>query len=162
MAEEPYILFKLDGAAYAVPSAAVQQLEMIESITRVPNAPDFVEGIVYLRGQVVPVINLRRRFGLEKIPYDKSARLIVVNLDQRVVALAVDSAREFITVEPDHILPPPESLAGPSIEYLQGIVSQPDRLILVINLQKLLTHQEKETLSAADHKGVFHDEKIME
>lgn len=144
---EPYILFRINNIQYAVPSSQVQQLEMIEAITPVPNAPAFVEGVVFMRGRVVPVISLRSRFGLEKIPYDITARLIVIDLDGRTIGLTVDSAREFISIDTSHILPPPESLVGPRLEYLRGVVSLQDRLILVVDLHKLLDPIEAQALS---------------
>jgi purine-binding chemotaxis protein CheW len=143
---EPYIIFSVGGASYAVRSELVQQIEIVENVTPVPNTPVFIDGIVYLRGKVVPVINLRSRFGIERIPYDIYARLVVIELEQRVVGLAADSAREFIHLDPAEIIPPPESLAGPGIEYLEGVYSKDNRLILVINLHRLLDQQEKDQL----------------
>jgi purine-binding chemotaxis protein CheW len=143
---EPFIIFSIDGASYAVRSDQVQQVEVVENVTPVPNTPDFVDGIVYLRGKVVPVINLRTRFGVERIPYDIYSRLVVIDLEQRVIGLAVDTAREFIHLESNQILPVPESLSGPGVEYLEGVHSKEERLILVINLHRLLAKQEKEQL----------------
>lgn len=140
---EPYILFEVNQTSYAVPSAQVQQVEMLDKITRVPNAPDFVDGIVHLRGRVVPVINLRGRFGFERIDYDLRARLIVVQLGERTVGMAVDSAREFASFDSDAILEPPESLINARAEYLEGIFSLDDRLILVLDLQRVLTPEEQ-------------------
>lgn len=140
---EPFILFQVAGSNYAVYSAQVQQIEMIENITHVPNAPGYVEGIVYLRNQIVPVINLRERFGMEKIPYDLRARLIVIQVDGRTIGMAVDAAREFVWLDDEAITTPPESLTGSEIEYLEGVFSLNDRLILVVNLHRLLSQQEQ-------------------
>ena len=145
--EQPFILFQVAGATYAVRSEEVQQIEMIEEITHVPNAPGFVDGVVYLRGSVIPVVNLRARFGFEKIPYDLRSRLVVVQLDRRVVGLAADTAREFVKLEMSQILPPPEDLHGPNLVYLEGVISWKERLVLVVNLRKLLSFAEKEELS---------------
>jgi purine-binding chemotaxis protein CheW len=146
---EPYILFQVDGTTYAVPSAQVQQVEMVEKITHVPNAPEFVEGVVYLRDRVVPVISVRRRFHLEKTPYDLRSRLIVVRMDERVVGMAVDAAREFARLAVEDIQPLPEGLSGPGREYLEGVVSLRERLILIANLRRLLTFEEKQALAGA-------------
>ena len=146
---EPYILFEVAETTYAVPSGQVQQMEMIEQITRVPNAAAFVEGVVYLRGQVVPVINLRQRFGFDKTPYDIRSRLIVINLDQRVVGLAVDSAREFIHIEETQILPTPEDLKALNGDYLAGMVMLNERLTLILDLQKILQHEEQKVLAGS-------------
>lgn len=146
---EPFILFEVAGTNYAVQSAKVQQIEMIEQIVKVPNAPDFVEGVVYIRGRVVPVVNLRSRFGFEKIPYDLRSRLIVINLEGRLVGLAVDSSREFVFIDPEKIMPPPDAIAGVSGEYLFGTVSLNDRLVLILNLNQALSSEEKEGLTPA-------------
>jgi purine-binding chemotaxis protein CheW len=134
---EPYILLELAGTTYGVPSRLVQQMEMLDQLTPVPNAPDFVAGIVFSRGQVVPAVSLRRRFGLEPIAYDLRTRLIVVR-SGRAVGLIVDAAREFVAVPADAIQPPPEGLAGRSGKYLQGIAILGDRLVLLLDVDELL------------------------
>lgn len=144
---EPYILFQVDDASYAVPAKQVQQVEMVERITRVPNAPDFVQGIVYVRGQVAPVINVRQRFHLPDVPTSPRSRLLVIHLGERLVALLVDSAREFVRLDSDAVQPLPGGLSGPGRDYLQGVFSLPGRLALLIDLQRLLNPEEKEALS---------------
>ncbi len=146
---DKYIVFKVADADYAIQIDSIQQVEMVERITRVPNAPEFVDGVVYLRGQVVPVINLRSRFHMEKIPYSLQSRLIVVQQDKRRIGLAVDSAREFITIPEDQVTPPPETLAGPGTEYLEGVASISNRLILIVNIKQLLSAQERTALAEA-------------
>lgn len=137
---EPYVLFELAGTAYAVPSAAVQRMEMVEQVTPVPNAPPFVDGVVFSRGRVVPAVNLRRRFGFDRAAYDLKTRLIVVAHADRVVGLVVDSAREFVTIPADAIQPPPEALAGTSGNYLSGIATVGDRVILLLDVAGVLHH----------------------
>lgn len=145
---EPYILFELAGTTYGVRSQLVQQMEMVEHITPVPNAPDFVEGVVFLRGQVIPAINLRRRFGFPKIPYDLRTRLIVVRVGGRTVGLIADSAREFVPLDPATIQPPPEGIAGLSGHYLTGIATLGERLVLILDLDAVIG-QEAELPSPA-------------
>lgn len=144
---EPFILFKVAGATYAVRSSQVQSIEMVEAITPVPNTPEFVEGIVSLRGKVAPVISLRRRFNFEAVPNDLRSRLVVIHMEGRTIALAVDEAREFVRLDTGSILPPPETLAGPQMRYLEGVISQENGLLLVIKLSELFDIQEKQALS---------------
>lgn len=134
----PFILFELAGTIYGIPSQIVQQMEMIERITPVPNAPNFVEGVVFSRGQVIPTINLRVRFGWEKVPYNIRTRLIVINVNNRTVGLIADSAREFISIPLDIISPPPEAISGLSGKYLAGIAMLGERLILILNAEELI------------------------
>jgi purine-binding chemotaxis protein CheW len=133
-----YILFTVAGTTYAVPSADVRHMEMVEDITRVPNAPPFVDGVVFSRGQVVPVVNLRARFGFERVPHDLRTRLIVVQATTRMVGLVADAAREFVSIPAAIIQPPHEALAGMSGRYVEGVASVGDRLVLILNLPRIL------------------------
>jgi len=144
---ETYILFELAGTTYGICSKSVQQMEMIEHITPLPNAPPSVEGVVFTRGQVIPAINLRTRFGFEKAAYTARTRLIVTSHNGRVVGLIVDSAREFLAIPKDKIQPPPESIAGLSGKYLQGIVTLDDRIVLVVELDELVSIEQSRTAS---------------
>lgn len=134
----PFILFELAGTTYGLHSQVVQQMEMVQQITPVPNAPNFVEGVVFSRGQVIPAINLRVRFGWEKIPYNIRTRLIVINVNNRTVGLIADSAREFISIPHEAIMPPPEAISGLSGKYLAGIAMLGERLILLLNAEEII------------------------
>ena len=147
--KEPYILFHLAGTDYGIPSRLVKQMEMVEEMTPVPNAPAYVEGLIFIRGQVVPAINLRVRFGFDRIPYDLTTRLIVVRSGERNVGLIVDSAREFVTMPEEDLQPPPDSVSGLSGDYLKGIATIGERLILVLDVDEVLTRREKEELDEA-------------
>jgi purine-binding chemotaxis protein CheW len=144
-----YILFMVASTTYALPSSEVRHMEMLEEITRVPNAPSFVDGAVFSRGQVVPVVNLRARFGFERAPFDLKTRLIVVQAGSRLIGLVADSAREFVSIPPDAIQPPNEALAGMSGRYVDGIASVRDRLILILNLDRILNFAEAQTVGLA-------------
>lgn len=137
-ASEPYILFMLAGTAYAVHSRDVQRMEMVEHVTPVPNSPPFVDGIVFSRGKVVPAVNLRHRFGFERIDYDPKTRLVVVVHEDRLVGLVVDSAREFVRIPADVIQSPPEAMAGTSSQYLRGIADVGERVILLLDVAAVL------------------------
>ena len=116
----------------------MQQIDMIEDVTSVPNAHPALEGVVLVRGQVIPAINLRTRFGFDKIERDLRSRLVVINSGTRTVGLIVDTAREFLKISADSIEPPPEALTGLSGHYLEGIATLGERPILVLNLDAVL------------------------
>jgi purine-binding chemotaxis protein CheW len=138
-----YILFTVAGTTYALPSGEVRHMEMLEGVTRVPNAPTFIDGVVFSRGQVVPVVNLRARFGFERAAYDLRTRLVVVQAAGRVIGLVVDSAREFVNIPPESIQPPHEALAGMSGRYVEGVASLGDkRLVLTLDLSRILNFAE--------------------
>ncbi|WP_254172995.1 chemotaxis protein CheW [Planktothrix pseudagardhii] len=138
---QPYILFELADTTFGIPSQIVQQMEMIEQITPVPNTLPFVEGVVFSRGQVIPAINLRVRFGLEKTSYNLRTRLIVIHSHHRTVGLIVDTAREFIAIPEQTIQPPPEGISNLSGRYLAGIATLGQRVILLLNVEQLLINQ---------------------
>ena len=139
---EPFILFELAGTTYGVPSRAVQQVELVEHITPVPNAPPAVEGVIFSRGQVIPAVNLRVRFGFEKSPHDLRTRLIVINAKGRVIGLIVDSAREFISIPTSAIQPPNEAISGLKGKYLEGIATLGERIILILSLAEVIDMAE--------------------
>jgi purine-binding chemotaxis protein CheW len=136
---EPFILFDLAGATYGVRSREVQQLEMIGAVTPVPNAPPFVDGVVSVRGQVIPVVNLRSRFGFPRQPFDLRSRLLVMRREARTVGFAVDSAREFASIPADAIHPPPEGVSGLNGRYLEGMAHLGERLVLILDMTDLFS-----------------------
>ena len=138
MTADNYILFSVAGTSYALPSQDVAHVEMVEQITRVPNAPEFVDGVVFSRGQVVPAINMRARFGFERTPLDVASRLLIVHSRGRSVGLLVDSCREFMNVPREAIHPPGEALSGLSAQYVDGVASVGNRLIVLLGLERLL------------------------
>ena len=145
-----YILFTVAGTTYALPSGAVQHMEMVEKVTRVPNAPAFIDGVVFSRGQVVPVVNLRARFGFERAAVDLRTRLIVVQSAGRLIGLVTDAAREFVSIQAETIQPPNDALTGMSGRYVEGVTSLGDRLILLLNLDRILNFDEAATIGLAD------------
>ena len=141
---EPFVLFELAGTTYGVRSRFVQQLEMVEHVTPVPNAIPAVEGVVLARGQVIPALNLRIRFGFERVPFDLRSRLLVVNKGGRTLGLIVDTAREFLRIPEAAVEPPPEAITGLSGKYLEGIATIKDRMILVLNLDEVIDIGEQQ------------------
>jgi purine-binding chemotaxis protein CheW len=139
MTAETFILFGVAGTTYALRSRDVAHVEMVEQVTAVPNAVPFVDGVVFSRGEVVPALNLRARFGFAKTPYDLSTRLLVVRAGERTVGLVVDAAREFVAIDPAAIQPPATALTGLSGRYLEGVANLGDRLVLVLDLSEVLT-----------------------
>jgi purine-binding chemotaxis protein CheW len=139
---ETFILFAVAGTTYALRSRDVAHVEMVEHVTTVPNAASFVDGVVFSRGEVVPALNLRARFGFERAPYGVVTRLLVVRSGGRTVGLVVDAAREFASIDASAIHPPATALSGLSGRYLEGVANIGDRLILVLNLDAVLTFSD--------------------
>jgi purine-binding chemotaxis protein CheW len=137
-AAHTYILFGVAGTSYAVPSQRVQHMEMVEKVTPVPNAAHSVEGVVFSRGQVVPVINLRARFGFDRVPIDQRTRLLVVQHGTRHVGLLADEAREFITIGDASIQPPGDAIGNLSGRYLDGVATLGERIVLILNIGEVV------------------------
>ena len=137
-----YILFMVNGTTYALPSQDVAHVEMVEQVTAVPNAAPFVDGVVFSRGQVVPAVNMRARFGFARVAADLRSRLLVVQVRGRSVGLLVDSCREFLTIPPASVHPPADALSSVNTTYLAGIATMGDRMIVLLDLGALLNSSD--------------------
>jgi purine-binding chemotaxis protein CheW len=135
---DTFILCSVAGTSYAVRTEDVRHMEMLEHVTPVPNARPWLEGVVFSRGEIVPVLNLRARFGFERATHDLRTRVVIVRSGDRSVGLLVDSAREFVRIPPEAIQPPSLAMAELSANYLDGVASIDDRLVLVLNVTSVL------------------------
>jgi purine-binding chemotaxis protein CheW len=133
-----YILCQLADTLVAVPGGAVRYVEFVPEIAPVPNTPPFVEGVSLVRGQVVPIVSLRRRFGLPWRPHDLRSRVVVVRHGERVVGLLADSAHAAIHVAPDQIQPLTEGAAQLSLTFLDGAFLHQGRLVLIARVEALI------------------------
>lgn len=141
---ESFIVFEVAGTAYGIRSRYVQQLEMVENITPVPNTPKYIEGVMFSRGQVIPVIHLRLRFGLERKEFDVRTRIIVVRHEERITGLIADSAREYLNIPSGSVQPSPEYMKTHTGSYIEGIARIGERIILIFNVPELLSINETE------------------
>ena len=137
-----FIIFTVADTSYAIPSDQIAHVEMVEEVTRVPNAPHFVDGVVFSRGAVVPAISLRARFGFAREAHTTRTRLLGVQFGGRTVGLIVDAAREFVTIPESVIKPPNDALTGMSGRYLRGIATMNDRMILLLDLDSVLNPED--------------------
>jgi len=140
------VTFHVGDEEFGVEILEVREINRMMEITRVPHAPDFVEGVINLRGQVIPVVDLRKRFGLGAIERDKNARIVVVELQDKVVGFLVDSVSEVLRVPRSVVEPPPPIVGGIDSEYIEAVVKLDDRLLILLDLQKLLTKNEAQEL----------------
>lgn len=148
-ANETYIIFELGGSAYGLRSADVMHIELLEHITPVPNTVSAVDGVVFSRGQVVPALNLRVRFGFPRAERTPQTRLIFLKVHQRTVALIVDAAREFRAIPAAAIRPIEETLHGVNGNYVQGVASVGNRLVLLLDVLAVLNLDDAAPLAAA-------------
>ena len=135
---ETYVLFEVAGTTYALESAAVQHVEMAEHVTTVPNAHRAIDGVVFSRGQILPALNLRVRFGFEREDYHIKTRILFTQIGSRTVGLVVDNARDFRKIRMDDIRPIEQALTGLSGNYLRGLTTINDKLVLLLNMEAVL------------------------
>lgn len=141
------VTFFLGDEEYAVEIAGVQEIIRMTEITRVPRAPDFVEGVCNLRGRIVPVLDLRKRFGLEPVPHGRKTRIIIVKMATRTVGLLVDAVAEVLRMPRQAIDPPPDLVvAGVDSTYVRGVGKLEHRLIILLDLERILAHHEARAL----------------
>jgi purine-binding chemotaxis protein CheW len=144
-----WVVFQCADVHYALRSEQIRFIEMLGEITPVPYTPQAVAGVFNLRGEIVPVIDLRARLGLPATSYTLAARIIILQAAKRRVGMIVDSAREILRLPDDQIQPPPEMMHGLSGKYLKGIVIQPTRTILILDLDSVLRLEETLTVIEA-------------
>ncbi|MCZ6680349.1 MAG: chemotaxis protein CheW [Candidatus Poribacteria bacterium] len=135
--------FELGSEKFGVDILTVREIIPVGSITRVPNAPDFVEGIINLRGEVIPVIDLRKRVGIEQSEFQKSTRIIVVELDEQQVGFIVDVVSQVLRIATDTVEPPPEMVMGTGSEYIKGVARVADKLLMFLDLKRVLSQTEQ-------------------
>ncbi len=127
----------------------VQEIVRSMEMTRVPSAPDFVEGVVNLRGRVIPIIDMRKRFGLERKEHDSRTRIIVIDMNGVVTGFVVDSVSEVLRLPRNTIEPPPPVVAGIESEYISGVGKLEDRLLILLDMDSLLSSKEQRLLGQA-------------
>lgn len=137
------IVFTIGSEEYGVEVDKVRTIERMIPLTRVPKTPPFVKGVINLRGSIIPVIDLRGRFGLKETDYTENTRNIIVNVNDIEVGLIVDSASDVIDINSDMIEAPPEIVGGIKAKYLQGVAKLNDqRILILLNLTEVLNKQE--------------------
>ncbi|MBI4964614.1 MAG: purine-binding chemotaxis protein CheW [Desulfomonile tiedjei] len=145
------ISFSIGSEHFGVRILVVQEIIMMSNITEIPNAPDFVEGVINLRGNIIPVLDLRKRLRLRNQPHvdghKPGTRILVVEIEANVTGFIVDSVAKVITVPASKISPPPDIIvAGVQSQYISGVVHLDETILIVLDFKKILSIEEKEAL----------------
>jgi len=150
-----YVIFHLGGSEFGVEIAQVLRIIRSMKITRVPRAPRFLEGVVNVHREMVPVVDLKKRFELPWQEYGGKARILVVEVEGQTVGMMVDSVTEITWIPTSTIEPPPEMVAEINGVYLTGLGRLDDRLIIILDLSRVLTIEEVEELAvSSQYSGV--------
>ena len=142
--------FRIGGEEYAIDIMRIKEIIHPLKITKVPKSPPFIEGVVELRGQILPVVDLRKRFELATLETTRATKYIIVSLERRIIGLVVDAVSEVLRVPRKDIKPPPElGFAGAGqASFFTGVCHIGDRIIMILDLDQILTRQEKIDLGA--------------
>jgi purine-binding chemotaxis protein CheW len=140
-ATEHLATFFLDREEYGVDVRQVQEIRRVTEITGVPRAPDFIRGVINLRGRILPVLDLKRKLGLGEVETSRATRIVVVRVKERLLGLLVDGASQVLKVAVSRIEPPPEEVVEKGGDYIRGVAKLDDRLIILVDLERLLAYE---------------------
>jgi purine-binding chemotaxis protein CheW len=147
--KDKYLTFRLDVEDYGLEIRHVKEIISIQKITDVPDLPEFVKGVINLRGQVIPTIDLRLRFGLPFKEYDERTCIIITNMNEIQVGVIVDTVNEVLDVPAETISPPPSVQRGVAHRFILGLGRVGDEVKIILNAQRLLHDEELEVLEAS-------------
>lgn len=142
MSERQLVVFRLAKEEYGLPISQVKEINRLAAITKLPQAPDFVEGIINLRGAVIAVIDLRKRFSLPQEAYGEDSRIIIVETKGQTVGIIVDAVTEVLRLPEEDITPPPPSFILDA-RYIHGVGKVGERLIILLDIDEVLTAKEQ-------------------
>ncbi|QIL89920.1 chemotaxis protein CheW [Microbulbifer harenosus] len=147
--DREFLVFSLGEEEYAIDILKVQEIRGYDNVTRIANAPEFIKGVTNLRGVIVPIVDLRIKFRLSKAIYDGQTVVIVVNIAGRVVGIVVDRVSDVMTLNDEQIKPAPEFGVNLPLDYISGLGSLDKRMLVLVDIEKLLTSQEMALVAEA-------------
>jgi purine-binding chemotaxis protein CheW len=153
VAEKQVVLFDLGGETYGLDIATVHEIIRMQPVTKVPKAPAYVEGVINLRGKVIAVIDLGKKFGIDKTDRDKNNRIVVVNIQNTTLGVIVDAVTEVLRIPASSIEPATDIVSFGYLDYLQGIAKLDEKMVILLSLDKLLT-QDKTLANIAARTSV--------
>ncbi len=139
--------FKIGQEEFGINILAVQEIIKIIDITTVPNASDYIAGVINLRGRIIPIVHLRKRLHMPVIETDKKTRIIVVEINDKTIGFVVDEVQEVLRISTDITEKPPELVAGVDSEYITAVAKLENRLLILLDLEKTLANEELEELN---------------
>jgi purine-binding chemotaxis protein CheW len=144
-----FVGFRLDGEDYAIAITKIREIILMKPITRLPQVPDSIEGLINLRGTVIPIVNLRKRFGLSARPLDDETRTIVVTVHDKTVGCIVDEVTQVMRITAEQIQPVPVSMAAIARRFIAGLARLEDRLLIILDTDKLFAPDELDPASTS-------------
>lgn len=145
------VTFVVGSEEFAIPILSVQEINRMMQITRVPQSPPFIEGVINLRGKIIPVMDLRKRFGDDALEDTSDSRIIVIEVATRVIGFTVDRVNEVLRIDAGIVEPPPSMVSGVDSDYVQGVGKLDDRLLILLNLDRLFSDEDLDQVDTATH-----------
>lgn len=146
---QEFLVFTLGDEEYGIDILKVQEIRGYDQVTRIANTPAFIKGVTNLRGVIVPILDLRIKFDQDGVEYNDNTVVIVLNFGQRVVGIVVDGVSDVLSLTAEQIRPAPEFAVTLSTEYLTGLGALGDRMLILVNIEKLLNSEEMALLDNA-------------
>lgn len=137
-----FLTFTLGNEEYAIDILRVQEIRGYDHVTTIANSPAFIKGVINLRGAIVPIADLRIKFNLSTVTYDQFTVVIILNVFNRIVGVVVDSVSDVLALTDDEIKPPPEFGGGFNSEYLMGLATVAERMLILVDIEKLMSSSE--------------------
>jgi purine-binding chemotaxis protein CheW len=141
--------FRLGGEEYAISILKVQEIRGYDAVTRIASAPAYLKGVINLRGSIVPIVDMRIKFNVGQATYDAFTVVIILNINGHTIGMVVDSVSDVVTLTPDQIKPAPDLGASVSSDYLQGLGTVGERMLILLDIDRLLGSEEMGLLAAA-------------
>lgn len=142
------VSFRLGNEEYGIEITRVQEIILLGEITRIPESPAYIKGLINLRNTVIPIIDLRLRFGMAEVPPTEETRIMVVSISGKTVGFVVDGVNEVMRIPADGIVPPPPTVTGLGHDYLTGLVNSENRLLIVLDIERILGAEEATTVAS--------------
>jgi purine-binding chemotaxis protein CheW len=146
-----FLAFKLGSEEYGIDILRVQEIRSYEPPTRMANAPEFIKGVINLRGVIVPIIDMRIKFNLEKVEYDAFTVVIVLNIGKQVIGMVVDGVSDVITLTPEQLHPVPDFSSAIDSNHVMAIGSVQDRMLILLDIEKLMTSADLGLVAQVTH-----------
>ena len=144
-----YLAFKLGDEEYGIDILKVQEIRGYENVTRIANAPEFIKGVINLRGIIVPIVDMRIKFNLGEPSYDQFTVVIILSIAGRVMGMVVDSVSDVTTLQPDQIRPAPQMGSALNTDYLVGLGTVEERMLILLDIERLMSSAEMGLLQQA-------------
>ena len=149
LSNNEFLTFTLGNEEYGIDILKVQEIRGYDAVTRIANTPEFIKGVINLRGIIVPIVDMRIKFRLAQISYDQFTVVIILSLGHRIVGIVVDSVSDVLTLKPEQIRPTPELSAALDTRYILGLGTVDERMLILVDIEKLMSSSEMALIAEA-------------